>query len=393
MKSLLGYVIVGVLLAAPVAIYTFHDRDIQAKSFREQCELLTMQYELRRAKEMLQMQMDKEQVLTSPESIAQMKEKVAALECQLTGVNQQLAESAKETEEKIQNRLSGSISDSVAAGLSKVEGKWAAEMDKITGIANDLNSTSDFQKSTLNEVKSLVQRDPEEMEQSMVMPTIQLNGVDTVGSGVLIASVLDKAKGTYANYALTSYHVVRNILAESEGGSKPQIRVNTYDKNGPKEELADIVVFDEDNDMALLKLRTEKQMTHLARVLPRDKAAEIRVFTPIYAVGCPLGNDPIPTTGEIASVKNPINGQNYWMLNAPTYFGNSGGGVYLARTHELIGIFSKIYTHGHGRPVVISHMGLATPIDLVYEWLEKVGYGSLFGQKAAAPTPAAAPKK
>jgi hypothetical protein len=32
-------------------------------------------------------------------------------------------------------------------------------------------------------------------------------------------------------------------------------------------------------------------------------------------------------------------------------------------------VFSKIYTHGKGQPVVVPHMGLCTPMDLIYEWL------------------------
>ncbi len=44
---------------------------------------------------------------------------------------------------------------------------------------------------------------------------------------------------------------------------------------------------------------------------------------------------------------------------------------YATATRELIGVFSKIYTHGKGTPVVVPHMGLCTPIELVYEWLEK----------------------
>jgi hypothetical protein len=89
----------------------------------------------------------------------------------------------------------------------------------------------------------------------------------------------------------------------------------------------------------------------------------------VCAVGCPLGNDPVPTHGEVSSLANELNGANYWMINAPTYFGNSGGGVYRADTRQLIGVFSKIYTHGKGNPVVIPHMGLCTPISAVYEWL------------------------
>jgi hypothetical protein len=90
-------------------------------------------------------------------------------------------------------------------------------------------------------------------------------------------------------------------------------------------------------------------------------------------VGCPLGNDPIPTFGEIADTHHEVDGNHYWMINAPTYIGNSGGGIFSSSDHELLGIFSKIYTHGNLRPTVIPHMGLVTPLTAVYDWLEEVG--------------------
>ena len=58
------------------------------------------------------------------------------------------------------------------------------------------------------------------------------------------------------------------------------------------------------------------------------------------------------------------------MINAPTYIGNSGGGIYTAGSNELIGIFSKIYTHGAIRPTVIPHMGLVTPLEEFYDWID-----------------------
>ena len=36
----------------------------------------------------------------------------------------------------------------------------------------------------------------------------------------------------------------------------------------------------------------------------------------------------------------------------------------------MVGIFSKIYTHGGLRPMVVPHMGLVTPLDGVYDWLD-----------------------
>jgi hypothetical protein len=65
------------------------------------------------------------------------------------------------------------------------------------------------------------------------------------------------------------------------------------------------------------------------------------------------------------------------MISAPTYIGNSGGGIFDAQTHELLGIFSKIYTHGNLRPTVVPHMGLVTPLITVYDWLERTGHGDL----------------
>ena len=59
------------------------------------------------------------------------------------------------------------------------------------------------------------------------------------------------------------------------------------------------------------------------------------------------------------------------MISAPTYIGNSGGGIFGADDRCLLGLFSKIYTHGALRPVIVPHMGLVTPLVEVYDWLEE----------------------
>jgi hypothetical protein len=74
------------------------------------------------------------------------------------------------------------------------------------------------------------------------------------------------------------------------------------------------------------------------------------------------------------------------MLSAPTYIGNSGGGIFDAKSHQLIGVFSKIYTHGNLRPTVVPHMGLATPMHQVYEWIEKEKLGRLVANEGHGPT-------
>lgn len=212
-------------------------------------------------------------------------------------------------------------------------------------------------------------RDPMELTRTMLQPTVQLNGDDTVGSGTLVWSDVNPKSGKVESYVLTSYHVVRNILADTPRAAKEGFKVTVY-LPGEKVDVKGMMIAGNAKiDAAMVQLQTDRRFTAVANVLPRDEAASIKVWDAICAVGCPLGNDPVPTHGEVSSLRNELNGANYWMINAPTYFGNSGGGIYRCDTRQLIGVFSKIYTHGKGNPVVIPHMGLCTPISSIYEWL------------------------
>lgn len=285
-------------------------------------------------------------------------------------------------------------------------------------IARDVNRTKDLVDAYHKEFRALDRRatknlsetqthledltarflpDPHELNRELLAPTVQLNGDDTVGSGTMVYSQTNERSGEVESYVLTSYHVVRNILADSPSAKRNGISVTIYDGAERLEERADLVSQDERIDAALLKLRSQEQYDNLARIIALAEAHKVRVWERIYAVGCPLGNDPIPTQGEISSVSNELKGSNYWMINAPTYFGNSGGGVYLANSRELVGVFSKIYTHGRGNPVVVPHMGLCTPIDLIYAWLERDGYSFVVDDReesrAFDPSMLAAPPK
>lgn len=219
-------------------------------------------------------------------------------------------------------------------------------------------------------IASTIYQDNGELTRKMLLPTVQLNGDDTVGSGTIVFSGPNKKnKNINETYVLTSYHVVRNILADTPSAKHTGFDVTIYLATEKLIVKGRMVASEPKIDAALVKLDTERQLPNVANVLPRDETDEVRVWDPVYAVGCPLGNDPVPSKGEVSSLHNELNGANYWMVNAPTYFGNSGGGIYRADTRQLIGVFSKIYTHGKGQPVVVPHMGLCTPMDLIYEWL------------------------
>ena len=229
--------------------------------------------------------------------------------------------------------------------------------------------------------------DPRLLTRELLAPSIQINGDDTVGSGTLIYSDKNPKTSKFDTYALTSYHVIRNILADTPRAKRDGLAITIYLQDGKKEVRGDMVAHETKIDAALIKLRTEVKFSNLARVASSSSTNRLRVWDTIYAVGCPLGNDPIPTQGEVSSLSNELGGTNYWMINAPTYFGNSGGGVYLANSRELVGVFSKIYTHGRGNPVVIPHMGLLTPMPSIRTWLDKVGMSFVLTSKIRHLTP------
>ena len=270
--------------------------------------------------------------------------------------------------------------DRMGASLEEIgQDSLEDEVVRIVGVTDAIGTVAERNAEGVERLEQRLAQNPAIMQSDMMGPSVQLNGRDTVGSGVVIGSIR-QADGTYQIIILTAEHVVRNILAEKAETGDRSVPVTIFNGSDRREVDAIEVASEASHDLSLLSAVSDKPAATVARLLPRERHADrIRVFESIYAVGCPLGNDPIPTRGEIASLKNEVAGANYWMISAPTYYGNSGGGVYLAESHELIGIFSKIYTHGRRRSVVVPHMGLATPLPVIQDWLGAVGYGHLAG--------------
>lgn len=247
----------------------------------------------------------------------------------------------------------------VDAYMSEVRAKEADAAMKLSEARGQIASLA-----------STIYQDRDELTRRMLHPTVQLNGDDTVGSGTIVFSGKNPQRDdAVETYVLTSFHVVRNILSDTPTAHRDGFDVTVYLPSGKLLVRGDMIAHDADIDAALVKLDTSRKLPFVANVLPLAESHQVQVWDPVCAVGCPLGNDPVPSKGEVSSLQNELNGANYWMVNAPTYFGNSGGGIYHADTHQLIGVFSKIYTHGQSRPVVVPHLGLCTPVDLIYKWL------------------------
>jgi Trypsin-like peptidase domain len=258
----------------------------------------------------------------------------------------------------------------MASFAREVEKHWQ-EVDVVAQTAIDIAEATD---ANLELVRKDLARDTDRMWRELVGPTVQLAGESTVGSGVLLQSELIEPPDIYRTYLITAWHVVRDIQDGEENRDKP-VPMTIYGQDGRVwHETARLLKYNAGIDAALLAVNTTRAIECGARLATPERIDNAKIFEQIYAVGCPLGNDPIPTFGEIADVRHVVDGESYWMISAPTYIGNSGGGIYDAKNHELLGIFSKIYTHGALRPTVVPHMGLATPLSAIYGWLETVGY-------------------
>ena len=301
-------------------------------------------------------------------------------------------------------RLARNTIEAHADKLSAFESSFATtQSEDWKAPLEDLRASLDEKWSELGEGAQLAQenrnllenmdarlvRDVDAMWSELMGPTVQLSGESTVGSGVLLESQLREDGDGYQTYLLTAWHVVRDILADADELDRP-VPVTMYSREGEKKHFeAELLRFDPDIDSALLILATSEAVPSGAKLATREKLEAIKIFSNIYAAGCPLGNDPIPTFGEIADTRHVVDGDRYWMVSAPTYVGNSGGGIFDAESFELIGIFSKIYTHGNLRPTVVPHMGLATPLSVIYDWLDGVGYAQLVPSEPRAVAAAA----
>ncbi len=333
---------------------------------------------------------------------------VARVRAELESIREELdrAQTQAETAHELADRLNGTerMLDDIAGtieahdtslsaleryssnfGPETLEARFAERDEAITTRWESLSRMVDSatrsaieSRERLDELHASLaaERDVLGMWNDLVGPTVMLAGENSVGSGVLLAS---RPRATdddvFDTYILTAWHVVRDII---EGDFDLPVPVTIYRQDGTiDDESAELLEHDAAIDVAILRLDSDDPTPCGAALATRERLGNIHIFDRVYAVGCPLGNDPIPTPGEISTYNHNVDGISYWMINAPTYIGNSGGGIFDANTHELLGIFSKIYTHGALRPTIVPHMGLVTPLGVIYDWLEEVGYGEL----------------
>jgi len=181
--------------------------------------------------------------------------------------------------------------------------------------------------------------------EELLYPSIQIHAGYSTGSGVVISST------NKATYILSAAHVV---------GDEGTIDVTFYYPGGNSTTITgSVLATDTLKDLALIKAYTYKTFPYVARLARRGY--KVHVFQPVWVIGCSLGYPPRPTSGEVTAINQ------YYEINAPIWPGNSGGGVFLKDTHELIGIaiLVKVY-----QGQLVSTMGSIVPLEDIYEFID-----------------------
>ena len=146
---------------------------------------------------------------------------------------------------------------------------------------------------------------------------------------------------------------------------------------GSESKTANIIAYDKDEDIALLKLDDPEPYPFVAEMFPcegiEDQTVEekIDMGSEVVTIGAALGHDPIPTIGNVVSFKDIIENKIYWMCTGPTIFGNSGGATYLSDTWQFIGMPARIAVAASMFSVdAITHMGFIVPITRITRFLQ-----------------------
>jgi len=228
----------------------------------------------------------------------------------------------------------------------------------------------------------------EEVHNKVLYPVVRVRSGNAGGSGVLVYSQPDpKDSSRYINIALTCQHVIDaaiKIREEFDPVLKQQrktdyfeeVTVEVFDYDGSKlissnATNAEIIAYDKHHDLAAVKLNNPRPMSHVASVIPKNDIGGIQIADPVVTCGCSLLHDPFPNNGTLTYLREMIEQKSYLMANAPSIFGNSGGGLFHGESGHLLGLTSRVTVTQMGFGLdVQTWMNFSTHPDRLYEFFE-----------------------
>jgi S1-C subfamily serine protease len=220
------------------------------------------------------------------------------------------------------------------------------------------------------------------------LPCVRVQTQRAGGSGTVIYSASNSDGEEFSTYILTNHHVVSGsikVIPKWNPMLRREIKRDVFETVeahfftyryesraiGGYSVQSDIMTYDPEEDLALLRLRSPQQAPAVAQLFPRGQENQLRIGMKVITVGAGLGEDPVQTEGHLSQFGRDIDRKEYWLNTAPSIFGNSGGGMYLKRTLQLVGVPARIGVAMLGLPDPITHLSYAIPITRIYNFLEE----------------------
>lgn len=229
-----------------------------------------------------------------------------------------------------------------------------------------------------------------EKHEKFLYPVVRIFSKKAAGSGTIIYCQEDgKNPGEYLTFVLTNHHVIDDLVTykkewdsvlkkdrQKEFLDTARVEIFSYVRMSEVDSSnrygADVVAYDKNHDLAILKMDSPRKIEHVARIIPEDRTKDLKLFMDICVSGCSMAHEPFCNFGQLTFLKEIIDQRRYWMYNAGSYFGNSGGALFLADTGELIGVPSRLtgIQIGFGMDMV-TFMGFAAHSERLYQFFRE----------------------
>ena len=235
-----------------------------------------------------------------------------------------------------------------------------------------------------------MEKDINTMHEQLLYPCVRVRTQRSGGSGTVVyCELVPGKKDIWETYVFTNHHVVADNIKVGKKWSSLLQRDLKQDvlsdvdveffifeygswESGQSSHKAEIVAYDKDADIALLKVKRQSKVEWVAKMFPKGQEQErLRMFQECFAIGCGLGHPPIATIGHLNCFTDIIENYPYWMQSGPIIYGNSGGAVFLKDTNEYIGIPARVAVSGGFAADAITHMSYFIPITTVYNFLDE----------------------
>ena len=207
-----------------------------------------------------------------------------------------------------------------------------------------------YAQRIIEERRSPFSRDPFFRDFFRNFGQLQPRVQNSLGSGVILSA---------DGYVVSNYHVV---------GGATDIRVVLHDG---REISGNVILSDEDSDLAVLKINTDEMLPHL----DLRKSDTVEVGELVLAIGNPFGVGQTVTNGIISGLARTGiasgSAKGYFLqTDAPINPGNSGGAL-IDISGSLVGVNTSILSRSGGS----NGIGFAIPADLVGQFLVQAKAG------------------